>query len=145
MPGHYEPSYASTYHPLPPGTDPNAPPRERWTVTVSQGKLLETVFETDKYPSKLLRQRLAQDIGRVSERQIQVWFQNRRQRKTADGLDAGATRDGNGFFSLSSPLGADQHAPCEGDEHQGAKVSPGKRWRCAWLPRVSSLSHPPPL
>ena len=50
-------------------------PRARWSVTKSQMKLLEATYTRDNYPSKLLRSRLAQEIGGVSDRQVQVWFQ----------------------------------------------------------------------
>ena len=44
--------------------------------------LLEKVFEVEKCPGRTVRAELAARL-RVSPRQIQVWFQNKRQRTRA--------------------------------------------------------------
>ncbi|KOO29666.1 paired mesoderm homeobox protein 2a [Chrysochromulina tobinii] len=51
----------------------------RWIISSSALYLLEQVYKIENYPSLHMRQRLATDLE-VSQRQIQVWFQNRRQR-----------------------------------------------------------------
>lgn len=61
-----------------PGNQQNKSPR--WIITRPALFVLEQVFTIDKFPSHVMRQRLAQDLG-VTPRQIQVWFQNRRQRE----------------------------------------------------------------
>ncbi|KAL1503161.1 hypothetical protein AB1Y20_011220 [Prymnesium parvum] len=52
----------------------------RWIITRPALFVLEQVFTIDKFPSHVMRQRLAQELG-VTPRQVQVWFQNRRQRE----------------------------------------------------------------
>jgi len=52
----------------------------RWNISRPVLVVLEQVFALEKFPSQLMRQRLAADLG-VTPRQVQVWFQNRRQRE----------------------------------------------------------------
>uniref|UniRef100_A0A7S4B669 Homeobox domain-containing protein n=2 Tax=Chrysotila carterae TaxID=13221 RepID=A0A7S4B669_CHRCT len=51
----------------------------RWNIRDSDLQLLETAYMMDNFPSIFVRQQLASELG-VSVRQVQVWFQNRRQR-----------------------------------------------------------------
>jgi len=52
----------------------------RWNIPQSALALLERVFLLERFPAQEMRQRLAQDLD-VTSRQVQVWFQNRRQRE----------------------------------------------------------------
>lgn len=59
---------------------------KRWTVTPEQLQRLEEVFEKVPYPDGALRQQLATEFNNggtdINQRQVQIWFQNRRQRNT---------------------------------------------------------------
>merc|ERR1712087_414565 len=56
------------------------PKQSRWNITRGALDLLEQAFNLVKFPSLFVRQQLAQELN-VSCRQVQVWFQNRRQRE----------------------------------------------------------------
>ena len=51
----------------------------RWVLTDEQRTRMEAVYAKQRFPSMSLREELARDMG-VTLRQVQVWFQNRRQR-----------------------------------------------------------------
>ena len=55
----------------------NPPPR--WVLEPEDVLLLERVFALEKCPGRELRLQLASRLG-VRQRQVQVWFQNKRQR-----------------------------------------------------------------
>jgi len=62
-----------------------APHRKpRWTPTDQQKGILETVFAADSFPSFALRKQLAEQLA-IEPRQVQIWFQNRRQRERLKG------------------------------------------------------------
>ena len=79
--------------PLPADTAVALPPeangrRTRWTINQSSLQTLEAIFQHEQFPSQQLRTQLGAHLG-VSPRQVQVWFQNRRQReKSANPGDA---------------------------------------------------------
>jgi hypothetical protein len=52
----------------------------RWNIPPSALVILEEVFAAQHFPSVESRDKLAKELG-VKPRQIQVWFQNRRQRE----------------------------------------------------------------
>jgi len=51
----------------------------RWSVQLRARSLLEGLYELDPYPRLDAREHLAQQLN-VTQRQVQIWFQNRRQR-----------------------------------------------------------------
>mmetsp|Transcript_5081 Transcript_5081/g.13963 ORF Transcript_5081/g.13963 Transcript_5081/m.13963 type:complete len:461 (-) Transcript_5081:490-1872(-) len=67
------------------GTEAGAPSADvddngmRWSIAKSVRFTLEATFQRNQYPKTEERMQLAESLG-VSHRQIQVWFQNRRQR-----------------------------------------------------------------
>ena len=52
----------------------------RWHIDANTLAVLEAVFKLEQFPNIETRKQLGQDLN-VSSRQIQVWFQNRRQRE----------------------------------------------------------------
>jgi len=54
-------------------------PRKRWKVQAEALAVLEAKFEHDRFPSVATRVAIAEDL-QVNPRNIQVWFQNKRQR-----------------------------------------------------------------
>ena len=54
----------------------------RWHIDARSLTVLEAVFAVEMFPDVALRKQLGHDL-QVSPRQIQVWFQNRRQRQKA--------------------------------------------------------------
>ena len=53
----------------------------RWNIPSNALSMLEQVFSKDKFPSVETRKKIAADL-KVTPRQVQVWFQNKRQRST---------------------------------------------------------------
>ena len=58
--------------------------RPRWTPTETDKALLETIFVADSFPTFSVRKQLAEQLN-VDSRQVQIWFQNRRQRERLKG------------------------------------------------------------
>jgi len=52
----------------------------RWVPSESAKALLETIFSADSFPTFSVRTQLAQQLS-IDARQVQIWFQNRRQRE----------------------------------------------------------------
>ncbi|EOD32511.1 hypothetical protein EMIHUDRAFT_468007 [Emiliania huxleyi CCMP1516] len=59
----------------------------RWNIPKHALQTLEQVFKDDKFPSVETRKNLAAEL-RVTPRQVQVWFQNKRQRSGAKPVPA---------------------------------------------------------
>lgn len=57
----------------------------RWHIDATTLAVLEKVFSLDQFPNVETRKQLGSELG-VSTRQIQVWFQNRRQRERKNRL-----------------------------------------------------------
>ncbi|KAL1521352.1 hypothetical protein AB1Y20_021019 [Prymnesium parvum] len=63
----------------------DAPPKKRkgkstrWNIPAHALQILEQVFQKDKFPTVETRKNLSADL-KVTPRQVQVWFQNKRQR-----------------------------------------------------------------
>jgi hypothetical protein len=64
----------------------NSNARSRWRVSVRETNVLEAVFAASPRPNKNQIHQLATMLG-VKSRQVQVWFQNRRQRWRKDYLE----------------------------------------------------------
>ena len=84
--------------PLPADTAVALPPeangrRTRWTINQSSLQTLEAIFQHEQFPSQQLRTQLGAHLG-VSPRQVQVWFQNRRQRERKEGAATAAAAAG---------------------------------------------------
>ena len=56
------------------------PRRPRWTPSEDAKALLETIFTADSFPTFSVRNQLAEQL-QIDSRQVQIWFQNRRQRE----------------------------------------------------------------
>ena len=56
------------------------PRRPRWTPSEDAKALLEKVFIADSFPTFAVRSQLAEQLS-IDSRQVQIWFQNRRQRE----------------------------------------------------------------
>ena len=65
------------HHAAPPSAKP-----PRWNIKKSHLEVLESAFERDHFPPIDVRHAISEELG-VSNRQVQVWFQNRRQRARA--------------------------------------------------------------
>ena len=76
---------------------------KRLALSRDQRTVLESVYDMEKLPDAHLRERLSKYLD-LSTRQIQVWFQNRRQRAKAGG------GGGSGASSPKKPppVGSDQ-------------------------------------
>jgi hypothetical protein len=77
------PSYLSSIPPsvIPnndkPTTDLSSTPRKRTRATPEQLAVLEKTFNLNPSPNNRVREQLSRELG-MSERSIQIWFQNRR-------------------------------------------------------------------
>lgn len=82
----------------------------RWNVDGDTLAILEQVYAVEPFPGIATREALAQKLE-VSGRQIQVWFQNRRQRerKKSKGLEGSASLDD------AHGIGARSHGDVAGD------------------------------
>lgn len=61
--------------------------RPRWTPSDDAKALLETIFSADAFPTFAVRSKLAAQLG-IDGRQVQIWFQNRRQRERTKTIDS---------------------------------------------------------
>ena len=83
----------------------------RWKIPATALQMLEQVFTVDKFPSVETRKQLALNL-KVTPRQVQVWFQNKRQRRAgkakreqeaANGLTSSGVQDSH-YPTQTSPL-----------------------------------------
>ena len=65
----------------------------RWHIDAVTLAVLEKVFTLDQFPNVETRKQLGAELG-VSTRQIQVWFQNRRQRERKNRSGLGRSNSG---------------------------------------------------
>jgi len=117
--------------------------RKRWRVSPDETRVLEMVFALTPRPNKAAIQQLSATL-RVTPRQVQVWFQNRRQRWRKEvletqnimpGLDAAFTGKAIPFEPslLPPPIGFPAGPPA-------AAGAPGPFMKLPWHP-----AHSPPL
>ncbi|EOD17576.1 hypothetical protein EMIHUDRAFT_243970 [Emiliania huxleyi CCMP1516] len=76
----------------------------RWIVDGQSRVFLEQVFASDQFPSRHLRTQLADKLS-VTARQVQVWFQNRRQK--AKKIRVGCVRKRQPRVPVDAQLGWD--------------------------------------
>ena len=76
--------------------------RTRWTINQSSLQTLEAIFQHEQFPSQQLRTQLGAHLG-VSPRQVQVWFQNRRQRERKEGAATAAAAAGYNIDPAALP------------------------------------------
>merc|ERR1719453_877526 len=86
------------------------PPRARWAPTEQNLMLLERTFAHAPFPDARLRSSLAQEL-QVEARQVQVWFQNRRQKAKKAHSEPGSASPGatSPVTALPSPIPSPQH------------------------------------
>ena len=100
------------------GDAPAKSRRTRWTPSEEAKSLLETIFSADSFPTFAVRSQLAEQLG-VDTRQIQIWFQNRRQRERQ-------RTEGKGSDEGSRP--ASQADDCEAGSSSSSSISSGGAW-----------------
>jgi len=92
MPGSYMQPGGMLMRPMAPSFRGSAPKVPRWNISKKALEVLEEIFRLEKFPSAEMRRRLAADFG-VAPRQVQFWFQNRRQRERKARADPGAAEN----------------------------------------------------
>mmetsp|Transcript_54133 Transcript_54133/g.89845 ORF Transcript_54133/g.89845 Transcript_54133/m.89845 type:complete len:407 (+) Transcript_54133:95-1315(+) len=92
------------------------PHAQRWSISRDVKQVLEEVYRLEKFPSTEMRRRLATNFG-VSPRQVQFWFQNRRQRdrkiirdQGGGGATAVTVSGAGGVDSMPPYVGLPEHA-----------------------------------
>jgi len=93
--------------------------------------VLEQLFLIEKFPSQTMRKQIGKDL-RVSQRQVQIWFQNRRQRE----------RILNRFFERQSNLQTFQNAISHGTSILGHMGHPSS---APEIPFAFDATRPAPL
>lgn len=59
--------------------------KSRTSITPKQLEILQSTYDKDPRPSRLVRDELGSQTG-LSAKVIQVWFQNRRSKEKKDGI-----------------------------------------------------------
>lgn len=98
----------------------------RWTPDAEGRALLETIFQADNFPARPVRLQLAEAL-KVNQRQIQVWFQNRRQRlkREQEGAGEGAAGEGAGSELGGSGARGEETPPPGSAPLFGMQAHPG--------------------
>ena len=102
----------------------------RWHIDAPTLSVLEQVFKMEQFPNVETRKRLGDDL-KVAPRQIQVWFQNRRQRERKIRSQAGES------------LGSLATAGSSGSQ-QGGSFSRSNSFGAPGLARSNSFGGQPP-
>jgi hypothetical protein len=83
----------------------------RWNITPETLTMLEGVFRTQPFPPIVMREKLAKTLD-VTARQVQIWFQNRRQRARHTKLKGHTGPFVDAYPSTVAQIGVPQpHAP----------------------------------
>lgn len=101
----------------------------RWNIPKAALQTLEEVFKSDKFPSVETRKNLASDLH-VTPRQVQVWFQNKRQRSAKPSSRADLPQGGERNF-LSTSVRAATPPFCKGASPEYMVLAAGDR-RDTW-------------
>ena len=83
----------------------------RWNIPKHALTTLEQVFTRDKFPTVDTRNNLATEL-KVTPRQVQVWFQNKRQRSLKPPVKASSTEQQPPQQILSTSARASPHPLC---------------------------------
>ncbi|XP_050538794.1 homeobox protein Hox-A3-like [Daktulosphaira vitifoliae] len=119
----FDPYYAQAFAPLPPYTDirnavplpqPQGPQagarkrekqkRQRTAYSSEQLMHLEESFTANQYLNRARRIDLARTL-RLTERQIKIWFQNRRMKEKKSKRDSGQVESTSGGSTVCAPAG----------------------------------------
>mmetsp|Transcript_18231 Transcript_18231/g.37126 ORF Transcript_18231/g.37126 Transcript_18231/m.37126 type:complete len:225 (+) Transcript_18231:26-700(+) len=138
-------TYIGKTSPISRGIEPT-----RWHIDSSTLALLEKVFAFEQFPNMETRKQLGDELG-VSPRQIQVWFQNRRQRerknRSSPTDSCTQSRPDSGAPGRTVALGPDESPPATIPDPHGAGVSPvppSMQTQPQPQPRPLSQRPPPP-
>ena len=101
--------------------------RKKLRLSPFQKHLLQTSLATDPFPTKQQRCVLAQQTG-LTPRQIQVWFQNKRQRTGLTGVLKGGQRGERreGMSACPSPAMASSCSSLVASTHPSPELSQAK-------------------
>lgn len=105
----------------------------RWNIPKHALQTLEQIFLQDKFPSVETRKTLATDL-KVTPRQVQVWFQNKRQRSQKPLSPADAEPQQMLSTSVSAP-----------HRTRGCPCCAGSASCVLCVPQAMSTSNPSPL
>jgi len=98
----------------------------RWHIDSGALSVLEAVFQLEQFPNIETRKQLGIDL-RVSSRQVQVWFQNRRQRERKYRSLAESRAADDPFAQedrpMLPPVGASEVSPGRGGQFPVAVLS----------------------
>ena len=115
----------------------------RWNIPQNALEMLERVFTEDKFPSVDLRKQLADNL-KVTPRQVQVWFQNKRQRSVKPPVK-GAQSD---LLMLSNSVRAAPRPPVACLTRRPARSAPCAPLRASRRAGSHAIARcilPPPL
>lgn len=104
----------------------------RWNPSHADLATLNTAFDIEPFPNTILRQSLANNLG-ISMRQVQVWFQNKRQKTKKASVDGAETMPASPVAHESKPVSNRPASPIRQVPSSPQAIPPEER------------STPPPL
>ncbi|KOO29813.1 homeobox-domain-containing protein [Chrysochromulina tobinii] len=96
---------------------------QRWVLSDEAKRALEAVYNERRFPTLAMREELAQELG-GSLRQVQVWFQNRRQRDHRPDDEATLSTGASPPIGSSAVSGTRAPAPASTGAVSGAPSAP---------------------